>query len=264
MLRETGSETLRGLMGNESTGGTRSAILMGGMVLLLVLAAVILLRLGRLEKLAVAPPGGQTSAPEIKEFEPPPGTRWTQVYVPAYDRVLFDGGRALPVDVRLQVRNRRPEGEIYVRSIEVFGTDGEKIRSLVDAPFRIIAFASADFVVQAGAAPTSDGDEDEKKKSPAEVSHIVVEWGAREAGLDPLIEATMVDERAQLIQTTRGTFLGRGTSPQSHADRPLPPPPSYPQPPISEGVAPASATKPQPKIELVSPRPSGGLQPKGQ
>lgn len=249
-------------MADERTGGARSMILIGGMLLLLVLGVVILLRLNRLEKRAFAPPGGQTSASEVKKFEPPPATRWTMAYVPAYDRVLFDGGHALPVDIRLQVRNRRSDGEIYVRGIELFGVDGQKIRSLAETPFRITPFASAAFVVQAGAADSkSDQKKGDEEKPPVEVSHIVVEWGSQGQGLDPLIEATMVDERAQLIQTTQGTFLGRGPVPQAPAS---PPPPSYPQPPLPEGVTTPPKTTNKPPYELVKPRSSGALQPKGQ
>lgn len=263
-------------MTNQSAGGVHRIFVAGGIVLLIVLSGLGLSRLKRVEVLAGGPLDQEKSdsfkEPTLKKAKLPSGIRWHQSYVPVSDRAFHDGGHRLSLDIRLSLRNLSQKNSLYIRQVDLYGTNGKKLKAFAKAPFVVKGFASTEFLVEAGSiekealkkAEESKAKEGEGKakaaEPPAPLSHFVVHWATSANGPEPLIEAEMVDQRGHLSQRREGRQLdSRRVSSVGVVTPSLP---RYPEPPVPDAPPPALKSNSQ-SYELVRPKTSNQLQPKG-
>jgi hypothetical protein len=116
-----------------------------------------------------------------------------EIYVPAYSHVYHEDGKPLLLTITLSVRNTDPQHEIVIQSVRYFDTQGNEVRSFLDAARKLGPLATAEFLVE------------RREKSGGSGANFLVRWSAPVQSTPPIVEAVMVD-------TTRGvSFVRHGT-----------------------------------------------------
>ncbi len=108
------------------------------------------------------------------------------VYVPAYSHVYAgDGRQALDLTTTLSIRNTDARDSLRVTAVHYIGSNGETLRSYLDAPRVLGPYATADFAValtdRAGGVGAS----------------FLVEWTAAGPVSPPVVEAVMINTSGQ-------------------------------------------------------------------
>ena len=108
------------------------------------------------------------------------------LYVPAYSHVYFgDRQRALDLATTLSVRNADPEAALRLVAVHYVGSEGQRIRSYLDAPRTLGPLATADFVVA------------ESDRTGGAGASFLVEWTADGPLTPPVVEAVMISTSGQ-------------------------------------------------------------------
>ncbi len=155
----------------------------------------------------------EPSAPEPPSTAPPdsaaaPGASLAGapagqvVYVPAYSHV-YSGDDQRPVDLTttLSVRNADPSASIRLTDIRYVGSDGQTLRSYLDAPRVLGPLATAAFVV------------DESDRAGGSGASFLVEWTADGPVAAPVVEAVMISTAGQqgISFVTEGRVIGEAS-----------------------------------------------------
>ncbi|OZC04308.1 DUF3124 domain-containing protein [Rubricoccus marinus] len=108
------------------------------------------------------------------------------LYVPAYSHV-YSGNRQQPVDLTatLSIRNTDATAPIRLTRIRYAGSEGQVIRSYLEAPRTLGPLASAEFVVN------------ENDRAGGAGASFMVEWTAEGAVSQPVVEAVMISTAYQ-------------------------------------------------------------------
>jgi len=140
------------------------------------------------ESLAISVPGAGATADGVRV-----------VYVPVYSHIYpSDTTQVVNLAATLSIRNTDPGNPITVHSVRYFDNDGRLVRTYLDRPRTLRPMASAAYVV------------DEDDTAGGVGANFLVEWAARGAVTEPLIEAVMISFSAQGISfTSRGQTLER-------------------------------------------------------
>lgn len=133
--------------------------------------------------------------PQLKHPKKPPLLTWKSVYVPTNSRLYFDGGKALPLDTTLVLRNPSSTDPLYVQAIDYFSGAEEKLRSYTAKVFELGPLEQVEFLAEA------------PKMGDVPGTHFVVRWGASRAQVRPLVEAIMVDRSAQVVLRQEGVRM---------------------------------------------------------
>ncbi len=121
------------------------------------------------------------------------------LYVPAYAHV-YSGDRQRPVDLAttLSVRNTDLGASIRLVSVRYVGSEGETLRSYLDAPRALGPLATVAFVV------------DESDRAGGTGASFLVEWTAAKPVTAPVVEAVMISTAGQqgISFVTEGRVIG--------------------------------------------------------
>ncbi len=109
------------------------------------------------------------------------------VYVPIYSHIYAGGGKDLPLESTLSIRNTDASTSIIVNSVRYYGTDGKLLNEYLDEPVILNPMASIDFLVEA------------REMSGGVGANFLVEWIAEERVSMPIIEAVMVGGNANQL-----------------------------------------------------------------
>ncbi len=108
------------------------------------------------------------------------------VYVPAYSHVYAgDARQQLDLAATLSIRNADARDSVRVVSVHYVGSEGQTIRSYLEAPRTLGPYATAEFVV-----PQSD-------RAGGSGAAFLVEWTAAAAVVAPVVEAVMINTAGQ-------------------------------------------------------------------
>ena len=102
------------------------------------------------------------------------------VYVPVYSHIYHQGGRELPLEITLSIRNTDPESSIVIQSVRYYDTGGQLIKEYIESPAVLAPLASADFLVERRDTAGGSG------------ANFLVEWVSEVLANEPIIEAVMV------------------------------------------------------------------------
>lgn len=108
------------------------------------------------------------------------------LYVPAYSHV-YSGDRERPVllTATLSVRNTDPQRAIRLVGVRYVGSEGQVIRSYLDAPRVLAPLATAAYVVA------------ESDRAGGSGASFLVEWAADAPVASPVVEAVMISTAGQ-------------------------------------------------------------------
>ena len=126
------------------------------------------------------------------------------VYVPAYSHVFSgDGERDLLLTATLSVRNADPVRPIRLAGVRYVGSEGQTIRSYVDATQALGPLATASFVVA------------ESDRAGGVGASFLVEWTADGAPVPPVIQAVMISTAGQqgISFVTEGRVIAEAGQP---------------------------------------------------
>ena len=108
------------------------------------------------------------------------------VYVPAYSHVYSgDGDRDVLLTATLSVRNTDPARPIRLVGVRYVGSDGQAIRSYLDAPQTLGPLATAAYAVA------------ENDRAGGVGASFLVEWAADAAVSAPVVQAVMISTAGQ-------------------------------------------------------------------
>lgn len=124
------------------------------------------------------------------------------VYVPAYSHIYHGKGKPYLLTITLSVRNTSVNGEIVVKSVRYFDTQGNEVRSYLDKPVRLPTLGTTEIVIEREDASGGSG------------ANFIVEWYADTPVTEPIIEAVMIDTTTQqgISFVRRGAVIGEVTS----------------------------------------------------
>lgn len=192
-------------------------LLVGGAVAVSVMIGYAKYRFDRIEQLAQS---GRPAHPPVSSgteaLDEAPAITYREVYVPIDTQVRQRDGKKIPLEATLIIRNTNPESPLIIKTVELFGTDGKRIRRVTEGPLEVRPFAK----VQLAAVESTSGEVQhvnadkprdmigapamERSGEPASPSHFIVQWGSRVEAEAPLIEAMMVDEGGHLLYARPG------------------------------------------------------------
>jgi len=107
------------------------------------------------------------------------------VYVPVYSHIYHENGKPTLLTITLSVRNTSLDHEIVLKSVRYFDTQGKQVKSHLAKPLRLPPLATTEFLVERDDATGGSG------------ANFLVEWVATEVVHEPIIEAVMIDTKAQ-------------------------------------------------------------------
>ena len=149
-----------------------------------------------------APASAGTSAPAGRALD---GAEAGQlVYVPAYSHVFSgDGERDLLLTATLSVRNADPARAIRLEGVRYVGSEGQTIRSYVDAPQPLEALATTSFAVA------------ESDRAGGVGASFLVEWTGGGDTVPPVIQAVMISTAGQqgISFVTEGRVIAEAGQP---------------------------------------------------
>lgn len=117
------------------------------------------------------------------------------IYVPVYSHVYGKGGKQVPLEVTLSVRNTDSGSEIVVKAVHYYGTEGQLLREYLQSPILLGPMASTDFLVE------------RRDMSGGTGANFLVEWVSEEAVSEPVVEAVMMGSEGN--RTFAFTSVGR-------------------------------------------------------
>ena len=128
------------------------------------------------------------------------------VYVPAYSHVYSgDGDRDVLLTATLSVRNTDAVRAIRLVGVRYVGSEGQTVRSYVDAPRTLGPLATASYVVA------------ESDRAGGVGASFLVEWQADEAVSAPVVQAVMIGTAGQqgISFVTDGRVLAEAGGPRA-------------------------------------------------
>lgn len=170
----------------------RYGLLLGGLILMLVLAACR-------EPIGEAPgeaPSQPTALPQTPASTAPasvPASGFTRVagsagqtiYVPVYSHIYYrDKRRVFNLTATLSIRNTDAQVPLELVAVRYYNSAGEHVRDYVAAPRSLGPLASLEFVV------------DEEDTSGGSGANFIVEWQAGAAVTPPVVESVMISTAA--------------------------------------------------------------------
>ena len=102
------------------------------------------------------------------------------VYVPAYSHAYTDGGKILPLETTLTIRNIDPKREVQLLRVDYYDTQGKLLRRYVVEEQTLEPLQSVNFIVEKSDAAGGAG------------ANFIVGWGALAGASPPLVEAMMI------------------------------------------------------------------------
>lgn len=108
------------------------------------------------------------------------------VYVPIYSHI-YSGDRERPVYLAatLSIRNVQSEGAILITAVDYYDSDGNLLKSYLDAPLELPKMGSIRYVVK------------QSDKKGGSGANFIVEWRSPREVVPPLIEAVMISTQNQ-------------------------------------------------------------------
>ncbi len=103
-----------------------------------------------------------------------------KIYVPVYSHIYYAGGRPYLLETTLSVRNTDLEKSMMINMIEYYDSEGNQIRSYLDAPLRLRPLETAEFLVKMKDTQGGAG------------ANFLVEWVSKQKVSAPVVEAIMV------------------------------------------------------------------------
>lgn len=126
------------------------------------------------------------------------------LYVPAYSHVYSgDGDRDVLLTATLSVRNADSTRPIRLASVRYVGSEGQAIRSYVEAPQTLGPLATASFAVA------------ENDRAGGVGASFLVEWTANESVTAPVVQAVMISTAGQqgISFVTEGRVIAEAGQP---------------------------------------------------
>lgn len=102
------------------------------------------------------------------------------VYVPAYSHAYTDGGKPLPLETTLTVRNIDPKRKVLLLNVDYYDTQGKLLRKYVAEQQLLQPLQSVNFIVEKSDTAGGAG------------ANFIVEWGTLAGASPPIVEAMMV------------------------------------------------------------------------
>ncbi len=117
------------------------------------------------------------------------------VYVPVYSHIYHgDKEKKFNLTATLSIRNTNLEKDIMLHSIDYFDSNGQLLKSYLEAPVILKKFSTIRYVIKA------------KDKSGGSGAKFIVRWKSKARSNAPLIEAIMIS-----TQSGQGiSFVSRG------------------------------------------------------
>ena len=107
------------------------------------------------------------------------------VYVPAYSHIYHQDGSPHLLTITLSIRNTSDQGEIVVRSVRYFDTQGSEVKSYLQQPLVLPPLATTEFLIERDDRTGGSG------------ANFLVDWVADQPVSEPIIEAVMIDTEGQ-------------------------------------------------------------------
>jgi len=144
--------------------------------------------------------------PQAVEFRPVENYRSQKlsgqlVYVPIYSSIYNQyAENILHMTAILSIRNISPKGEIIIKKIDYYDTNGKLIKNYIDEPFSLGKMSTKDFVIAENDLDGGTG------------ANFLVEWESKKKVSIPIIESVMLGNSG-----TKGfSFSSRGKEVESH------------------------------------------------
>jgi hypothetical protein len=123
------------------------------------------------------------------------------VYVPIYSSIYNQyEENLLHMTAILSIRNISPKGEIIIKRIEYYDTNGKLIKKYIGKPFSLGKMSTKDFVIAENELEGGTG------------ANFLIEWEAKQKVSTPIIEAIMIGN----LGTKGFSFSSRGKEVESH------------------------------------------------
>lgn len=126
----------------------------------------------------------QGSANErLQPFTGTIGAGWKQgrSYVPVYSSLPW-GNVFVDLAATVSIRNVTLARDVVIESVDYYGSDGKRLRRYVEAPSRLPAMASVEYIILMQDRAGGPG------------ANFLIEWAIPTDGEEPLIEAVMVGQ----------------------------------------------------------------------
>lgn len=110
------------------------------------------------------------------------------VYVPIYSHIYADDRyRDTPflLTATLSIRNTDPDNELTLTSVRYYDSKGQLLRQYLDKPTSIAPFSSMRFIVPESESKGGSG------------AKFLVEWTAKTAVSEPIVESVMIGTKMQ-------------------------------------------------------------------
>ncbi|MFY0600101.1 MAG: DUF3124 domain-containing protein [Cyclobacteriaceae bacterium] len=120
------------------------------------------------------------------------------VYVPVYSDIYSRSKKThFLLTVTLSIRNTSYTDTLIIRTIDYFNTQGDLVKEYLDEPIYLNPMASIDYVI------------DEKDDSGGSGANFIVVWSAKNAKVNPIIQAVMISTNGQqgVAFTTEGVSI---------------------------------------------------------
>jgi hypothetical protein len=117
-------------------------------------------------------------------------TRWQgqTVYVPIYSHIYADDryrGTPFLLTATLSIRNTDPDKPFTLKSVRYYDSEGSLLQQHLDKPMVIGPLGSTRFIVPESESKGGSG------------AKFLVEWEAKEAVIEPIIESVMIGTKMQ-------------------------------------------------------------------
>ncbi len=118
------------------------------------------------------------------------------VYVPVYSHIYTETGTSsLGLAGTLSIRNTSFTDSFYVTDVVYYGSQGEVLKRYTDSTLLIKPMSSIEFVVERTEAKGGAG------------ANFVVRWGAGKTGINPMIQAVMVETATGISLVANGVEM---------------------------------------------------------
>ncbi|MBX7197184.1 MAG: DUF3124 domain-containing protein, partial [Sandaracinaceae bacterium] len=126
--------------------------------------------------------GDEPSTPHAAPPPPPPRPDAIagRTYVSAYSHAYIGSGQPVLFAITLSVRNVDPQRALVVRRVDYHGTDGARVRAMIEAPRTVPPLGTLEVFV------------DREDESGGSGASFLVEWDMEPGGHRPLCEAVML------------------------------------------------------------------------
>lgn len=125
------------------------------------------------------------------------------VYVPVYAEILYNYNADLyqPLLTTLSIRNTSMRNSLYVRTVDYYNTEGNKLKSFITRPIILRPLQSVEFPVT-------------YKDEGGGGANFIVEWGSTFPAVNPLIQSVSVGvvNRLDFSWVTNGVIIDSSQS----------------------------------------------------